>query len=172
MSLSLILNDARSRIIIKLIKNLDCLQLLIAINRSGSLFRSFLRAETVNETLSSNLMIISTVSLTSLFCAFSSHSEARKENIMDVNAQKTKIPSRGKLGDRLQKVSSLLSVAAILMTVSLFVRTETNSKMLDSKFMLKIQEMGNALESVRAACQVLRKDSDLFKSRSFRREFS
>ena len=172
MSLSLILNDARSRIIIKLIKNLDCLQLLIAINRSGSLFRSFLRAETVNETLSSNLMIISTVSLTSLFCAFSSYSEARKENIMDVNAQKTKIPSRGKLGDRLQKVSSLLSVAAILMTVSLFVRTETNSKMLDSKFMLKIQEMGNALESVRAACQVLRKDSDLFKSRSFRREFS
>ena len=172
MSLSLILNDARSRIIIKLIKNLDCLQLLIAINRSGSLFRSFLRAETVNETLSSNLMIISTVSLTSLFCAFSSYSEARKENIMDVNAQKTKIPSRGKLGDRLQKVSSLLSVAAILMTVSLFVRTETNSKMLDSKFMLKIQEMGNALESVRAACQVLRKDSDLFKSRSLRREFS
>ena len=172
MSLSLILNDARSRIIIKLIKNLDCLQLLIAINRSGSLFRSFLRAETVNETLSSNLMIISTVSLTSLFCAFSSYSEARKENIMDVNAQKTKIPSRGKLGDRLQKVSSLLSVAAILMTVSLFVRTETNTKMLDSKFMLKIQEMGNALESVRAACQVLRKDSDLFKSRSFRREFS
>ena len=172
MSLSLILNDARSRIIIKLIKNLDCLQLLIAINRSGSLFRSFLRAETVNETLSSNLMIISTVSLTSLFCAFSSHSEARKENIMDVNAQKTKIPSRGKLGDRLQKVSSLLSVAAILMTVSLFVRTETNSKMLDSKFMLKIQEMGNALESVRAACQVLRKDSDLFKSRSFSRKFS
>ena len=117
-------------------------------------------------------MIISTVSLTSLFCAFSSYSEARKENIMDVNAQKTKIPSRGKLGDRLQKVSSLLSVAAILMAVSLFVRTETNSKMLDSKFMLKIQEMGNALESVRAACQVLRKDSDLFKSRSFRREFS
>ena len=120
-----------------------------AINRSGSLFRSSLRAETGNETQSSNLMIISTVSLTSLFCAFSSYSKARKENIMDVNAQKTKIPSREKLGDRLQKVSSLLSVAAILMTVSLFVRTETNTKMLDSKFMLKIQEMGNALESVR-----------------------
>ena len=143
-----------------------------AINRSASLFRSSLRAETGNETMSSNLMIISTVSLTSLFCAFSSYSKARKENIMDVNAQKTKIPSREKLGDRLQKVSSLLSVAAILTTVSLFVRTETNTKMLDSKFMLKIQEMGNALESVRAACQVLRKGSDLFKSRSFSRKFS
>ena len=59
----------------------------------------------------------------------------------------------------------LLSVAAILMTVSLFVRSETNTKMLDSKFTLKIQEMGDALESVRAACQVLREDRDISNGR-------
>ena len=91
---------------------------------------------------------------------------------MDINAQKTKISSSEKLGDCLQKDPPLLSVAAILMTVSLFVRSETNTKMLDSKFTLKIQEMGEALESVRAACQVLRKDSDLSKSRSFSIKFS
>ena len=84
---------------------------------------------------------------------------------MDINAQKTKIPSKETLGDCLQKVSSLLSVAAILMTVSLFVRSETNTKMLDSKFTLKIQEMGDALESMRAACQVLREDRDISNGR-------
>ena len=78
---------------------------------------------------------------------------------------KTKISSSQKLGGCLQKASSLLSVAAILMTVSLFVRSETNTKMLDSKFTLKIQEMGDALESVRAACQVLREDRDISKGR-------
>ena len=89
---------------------------------------------------------------------------------MDINAQKTKIPSmKEKLGDRLQKASSLLSVAAILMTVILFVRTETNTKMLDSKFTLKIKEMGDALESVRAT--LLRKDSDISNGRSSSRKF-
>ena len=92
--------------------------------------------------------------------------------MMDINAQQTKIPSREKLGDRLQKASSLLSVAAILMTVTLFARTETNTKMLDSKFTLKIQEMGDALESVRAACQALRKDSETSGGRSLSRKFS
>ena len=92
--------------------------------------------------------------------------------MMDINAQQTKIPSREKLGDRLQKASSLLSVAAILMTVTLFVRTETNTKMLDSKFTLKIQEMGDALESVKAACQALRKDSEISGGRSLSRKFS
>ena len=90
----------------------------------------------------------------------------------DINAQQTKIPSREKLGDRLQKASSLLSVSAILMTVTLFVRTETNTKMLDSKFTLKIQEMGDALESVRATCQALRKDSEISGGRSLSRIFS
>ena len=84
---------------------------------------------------------------------------------MDINAQKTKIPSKETLGDCLQKTSSLLSVAAILLTVSLFVRSETNTKMLDSKFTLKIQGMGDALESMRAACQVLREDRDISKGR-------
>ena len=84
---------------------------------------------------------------------------------MDINAQKTKIPSKETLGDCFQKASSLLSVAAILMTVSLFVRSETNTKMLDSKFTLKIQEMGDAFESMRAACQVLREDRDISKGR-------
>nr|XP_058970725.1 uncharacterized protein LOC131797121 [Pocillopora verrucosa]XP_058970726.1 uncharacterized protein LOC131797121 [Pocillopora verrucosa]XP_058970727.1 uncharacterized protein LOC131797121 [Pocillopora verrucosa] len=84
---------------------------------------------------------------------------------MDINAQKTKIPSKETLGDCLQKASSLLSVAAILMTVSLFVRSETNTKMLDSKFTLEIQEMGDALESMRAACQVLREDRDISNGR-------
>ena len=90
---------------------------------------------------------------------------------MDINGQKTKIPSSEKLGDRLQKASSLLSFGAILMTVSLFIRMETNTKMLDSEFKLKIQEMGDALKSVRAACQVLRKDSDISKGRSFVENF-
>ena len=84
---------------------------------------------------------------------------------MDINAQKTKIPSKETLGDCLQKASSLLSVAAILMTVSLFVRSETNTKMLDSKFTLKIQEMGDALESMRAACQVPRENRNISKGR-------
>ena len=57
---------------------------------------------------------------------------------MDINAQKTKISSSQKLGGCLQKAS-----------------------MLDSKFTLQIQEMGDALESMRATCQVLREDRDI-----------
>ena len=89
---------------------------------------------------------------------------------MDIDPHQTKIPSSEKRSDHLQKASSLLSVAAILMMVALFVRTETNMKMLDSKFTLKIQEKGDALESVRIVRQVLPTDSDISKGRSLRRK--
>lgn len=80
---------------------------------------------------------------------------------MDIDAQQIKIPFGVKRRDHLQKASSLLSAVAILMTVALFVRTEINMKTMDSKFTLKIQEIGDTIESVRAARQILRKDSDI-----------
>ncbi|XP_022805504.1 collectin-12-like [Stylophora pistillata] len=82
---------------------------------------------------------------------------------MDIDAHQTKIPSSEKRSDHFQKASSLLSVAAIMMTVALFVRTETNMKILDSKFTQKIQEMGDSLDSLRVARQVLLTDSDISK---------
>ena len=90
---------------------------------------------------------------------------------MDIDAHQTKIPSSEKRSDHIQKASSLLSVAAIMMTVALFVRTEKNMKILDSKFTQKIQEMGDSLDSLRVARQVLLTDSDISKGRSLRRKF-
>ena len=82
---------------------------------------------------------------------------------MDINLQKTKMTSTEKRSDNLHKASSILSVFAILLTVALFVRTETNTKMLDAKFTLKIQQIRDALESNQAALRV--KDSDVSRGR-------
>ena len=54
--------------------------------------------------------------------------------------------------DSLHKASSILSVAAILLTIALFVRMETvvhDTKMMDSKFTLEIQHIKDALTEER-----------------------
>ena len=70
---------------------------------------------------------------------------------MDGCAERAKIrtteKSNGSAG--LYRASSILSVGAILLTVALFVRIETvvhNTKMLDSKFTLEIQQVKKALK--------------------------
>ena len=57
--------------------------------------------------------------------------------------------STEKCGGNLNKVSSILSVAAILMTTALFVKMETmvhDTKMMDLKFTLEIQQFKDALK--------------------------
>ena len=64
--------------------------------------------------------------------------------------------STEKRSDNLQKASSILSVAAILLTIALFVRMETvvhDTKMMDSKFTLEIQQIKDALKEERASQQ-------------------
>ena len=85
---------------------------------------------------------------------------------MDINPQQTKMSSTGKRSDNLHKASSILSVVAILLTVALFLRTETNTKMLDAKFTLKIKQIRESLESEQAIRQGREKDSDVSRGRS------
>ena len=73
--------------------------------------------------------------------------------------------STEKCTDNLHKASSILSVVAILLTVALFLRTETNTKMLDAKFTLKIQQIRDVLKSEQAARQVRVKESDVSSGR-------
>ena len=64
--------------------------------------------------------------------------------------------STEKRSANLQKASSILSVAAILLTVGLFVRMETvvhDTKMIDSKFTLEIQQIKDALKQEKDARQ-------------------
>jgi len=54
-----------------------------------------------------------------------------------------------KRSGNLHKASSVLSVAAILLTIALFVRMEKvvlDTKMIDSKFTLEIQQIKDALK--------------------------
>ena len=54
-----------------------------------------------------------------------------------------------KRSDNLHKASSILSVAAILLSIALFVRMKKvvhDTKMMDSKFTLQIQEIKDALK--------------------------
>ena len=51
--------------------------------------------------------------------------------------------------DNLHKASSILSFAAILLTIALFVRTE----IVDSKFTLEIQQIKDALKEEKASEQ-------------------
>ena len=64
--------------------------------------------------------------------------------------------SKEKRNDNLHKASSILSVAAILLTIALFVRMETvihDTKMMDSKFTLEIQQIKDTLKEEKASHQ-------------------
>ncbi len=68
---------------------------------------------------------------------------------MDICVKESKEMSTEKRSDNLQKASSILSFAAILLTIALFVRMETvvhDTKMMDSKFTLQIQQIKDALK--------------------------
>ena len=57
--------------------------------------------------------------------------------------------TKEKRNDNLHKASSILSVGAILLTIALFVRIETvvhDTKIMDSKFTLEIQQIKDALK--------------------------
>ena len=62
---------------------------------------------------------------------------------MDICGKERKIFSTEKRRENLYKASSILSLAAFLLTTALFVRTE----MLDSKFTLEIEQIKNALKA-------------------------
>ena len=68
---------------------------------------------------------------------------------MDGCAKQGKIISKEKHNDSLHKASSILSVAAILLTIALFVRMETvihDTKMMDTHFTLEIQQIKDVLK--------------------------
>ncbi|XP_078383112.1 uncharacterized protein LOC144665696 [Oculina patagonica] len=68
---------------------------------------------------------------------------------MDICVKESKEQSTDKRSDNLHKASSILSFAAILLTIALFVRMETvvhDTKMMDSKFTLQIQQIKDALK--------------------------
>ena len=68
---------------------------------------------------------------------------------MDVCEKESKLMPTAKTSNNLHKASSILSVAAILLTIALFVRMETvvhDTKMMDSKFTLEIQQIKDALK--------------------------
>ena len=70
--------------------------------------------------------------------------------------KRPKIMTSEKCSDNLHKASSILSVAAILLTIALFVRMETvvhDTKMIDSKFTLQIQRIEDALNENEATNQ-------------------
>ena len=70
--------------------------------------------------------------------------------------QEDEITSTEKRNDSLHKASSILSVTAILLTIALLVRIETvvhDTKMMDSKFTLEIQQIKDALKEERASQQ-------------------
>ena len=69
--------------------------------------------------------------------------------------------STTKRGDNLHKASSILSVVAILLTIALFVRMETvvhDTKIIDSKFTLEIQQIKDALKEEKAFHEAVVKD--------------
>ena len=81
---------------------------------------------------------------------------------MDSCAKSVKLMSIEKRSDNLHKASSILSVAAILLTIALFVRMETvvhDTKMMDSKFMLEIQQIKEDLREGKASYQTRVKEN-------------
>ncbi|XP_020623007.1 hemicentin-2-like [Orbicella faveolata] len=81
---------------------------------------------------------------------------------MDRCAKQGKLMSKEKHNDSLHKASSVLSVAAILLTITLFVRIETvahDTKMMDSKFTLEIQQIKDALKEEQDTRQALVKEN-------------
>ena len=71
--------------------------------------------------------------------------------------------------DSLHKASSILSVAAILSTIALFVRMETvvhDTKMMDSKLTLEIQQIKDALTKEKDLRKArVKENSDVFKGK-------
>jgi len=81
---------------------------------------------------------------------------------MDVCVKESKLMSPPKRGDNLHKASSILSFAAILLTIALFVRMEKvvhDSKMMDSKFTLEIQQIKEDLKEEKASHQARVKEN-------------
>ena len=81
---------------------------------------------------------------------------------MDGCAKETKIISIEKRSGNLHKASSILSVSAILLTVALFIRMQEvvyDTKMMDSKFTLEIQEIKDALKEKKASHQARVKEN-------------
>ncbi|XP_078383110.1 uncharacterized protein LOC144665694 isoform X4 [Oculina patagonica] len=81
---------------------------------------------------------------------------------MDICVKESKIKSTEKRSDNLHKASSILSFAAILLTIALFVRMETvvhDTKMMDSKFMLQIQQIEEALKEQKVTYQARVKEN-------------
>jgi len=81
---------------------------------------------------------------------------------MDVCVKESKLMSPPKRGDNLHKASSILSLAAILLTIALFVRMEKvvhDSKMMDSKFTLEIQQIKEDLKEEKASHQARVKEN-------------
>ena len=88
---------------------------------------------------------------------------------MDVCVKESKLLSTAKPGNNLHKASSILSVVAILLTIALFVRMETvvhDTKMMESKFSLEIQQIKDALKEEKVLHQAGVKDNfDIFSSK-------
>jgi len=81
---------------------------------------------------------------------------------MDGCAKAVKRRSTEKCSDNLHKASSILSVAAILLTIALSVRMETvvhDTKMMDSKFTLEIQQIREDLKEGKASHQARAKEN-------------
>ena len=81
---------------------------------------------------------------------------------MDVYVKESTLKTTAKSGDNLHKASSILSVVAILLTIALFVRMETvvhDTKIIDSKFTLEIQQIKDALKEEKAFHEAVVKDN-------------
>ncbi|XP_078383107.1 uncharacterized protein LOC144665694 isoform X1 [Oculina patagonica] len=91
---------------------------------------------------------------------------------MDICVKESKIKSTEKRSDNLHKASSILSFAAILLTIALFVRMETvvhDTKMMDSKFMLQIQQIEEALKEQKVTYQARVKENfDIVSGNGYR----
>ena len=67
-----------------------------------------------------------------------------------------------KRSGNLHKASSILSVSAILLTIALFIRMQTvvhDTKMMDSKFTMEIQQIKDALKEDKASHQTRVKEN-------------
>ena len=81
---------------------------------------------------------------------------------MDVCVKENKSMPKAKCSANLHKASSILSVAAILLTIALFLRMETvvhDTKMMDSKFTLEIQQIKDDLKEQKASYQARAKEN-------------
>ncbi|KAL9961767.1 hypothetical protein ACROYT_G030783 [Oculina patagonica] len=91
---------------------------------------------------------------------------------MDICVKESKEMSTDKRSEKLHKASSILSFAAILLTIALFVRMETvvhDTKMIDSKFTLQIQQIKDALKEQEVTHQARVKENfDIVSGNGYR----